>query len=68
MTENSCIECNQLEQELEELNEKYEAYWYLRSQVSELRNRENNTKCFHHKASQKKRRNEIKNLYDGKGD
>lgn len=33
----SCEECSRLEKLLDDLNEKYEAYWYMRSRVKEIR-------------------------------
>ncbi|XP_057247417.1 uncharacterized protein LOC130589838 [Beta vulgaris subsp. vulgaris] len=52
---------------LDELLEKQEAYWYLRSCVSEINDGDKNTKYFHHKASQRKLRNFIHGLYDKRG-
>ncbi|XP_056695804.1 uncharacterized protein [Spinacia oleracea] len=52
---------------LEDLYEKQEAYWYLRSRVAEIKDGDKNTKYFHHKASQRRRRNEIKGLRDETG-
>lgn len=64
ITMKSCVECTRLEKELDELNDKFEAYWYIRSLVSEVRDGDRNTKYFHHKASQRKKRNRIKGLFD----
>lgn len=40
-----------LEKQLDELHEKQEAYWYLRSRVAEVKDGDKNTQYFHHKAS-----------------
>ncbi|KAL2895135.1 putative kinetochore protein NUF2 [Bienertia sinuspersici] len=45
-------ECVHFEQLLDDLNDKHEAYWYLRSQVAEVKDDDRNTKYFHHKVSQ----------------
>lgn len=63
----SIEECLKLEQVLDDLNAKYEAYWYIRSRVSEVRDGDRNTKYFHHKASQRRRRNYIWGLFDANG-
>lgn len=47
----ACQVCVSLEKQLDDLNAKQEAYWYLRSRVSEVRDGDKNTKYFHHKAS-----------------
>ncbi|KAL2938369.1 LINE-1 retrotransposable element ORF2 protein [Bienertia sinuspersici] len=67
ITQESCEECIKLERILDDLNEKHEAYWYLRSRVAEVKDGDKNTKYFHHKASQRRRRNEIKGLFDEEG-
>ncbi|XP_021749725.1 uncharacterized protein LOC110715453 [Chenopodium quinoa] len=61
-------ECNKLEAMLDDLHEKNEAYWFLRSSVSEIRDGDRNTKYFHHKASQRKSKNRIRGLMDSNGD
>lgn len=55
-------EARNLESLLEGPLGKQEAYWYFRSRVVELKDSEKNTKYFHHKASQRKKRNFIKGL------
>ncbi|XP_048493143.1 uncharacterized protein LOC125493698 [Beta vulgaris subsp. vulgaris] len=52
---------------LDTLLEKQEAFWFLRSRVSEIRDGDKNTKYFHHKASQRQRRNYIPGLFDALG-
>ena len=56
-----------LQRVLDDLLEKQEAYWYMRSRVAELRDWDKNTKYFHHKASQRKKRNSIAGLFDSEG-
>lgn len=60
--------CSSLEAKLDDLYGKQEAHWYLRSRSSEIKDGDKNTKYFHHKASQRKKRNEIKGLTDAKGE
>ncbi|XP_057249396.1 uncharacterized protein LOC130590838 [Beta vulgaris subsp. vulgaris] len=67
ITQDSCMECNNLETKLDDLISKQEAYWYLRSRVSEVRDGDRNTNYFHHKASQRRSRNKMKGLYDEEG-
>ncbi|KAK1390807.1 hypothetical protein POM88_018985 [Heracleum sosnowskyi] len=61
-------ECARLEKQLDELLQKQEAYWFIRSRVSEVRDGDRNTKYFHHKSSQRKQRNTIEGLYDENGE
>lgn len=56
-----------LQKQLDDLLEKQEAYWYMRSHVAELRDGDKNTKYFHHKASERKTRNYIAGLFDRGG-
>ncbi|XP_021760236.1 uncharacterized protein LOC110725072 [Chenopodium quinoa] len=65
--EESCKTCIELEQKLEELEGKYESYWHIRSRVAEVREGDKNTRYFHHKASQRQRKNTISGLWDGNG-
>lgn len=67
ITDRNCNECARLEAVLDDLHEKHEAYWFLRSRVAEVKDGDRNTKYFHHKASQRKRRNYIKGLNDHDG-
>lgn len=64
VTPKFCEECNGLEKRLDDLHSKHEAYWYMRSRVAEVKDRDRNTKYFHHKASQRKSRNKILGLLD----
>ncbi|XP_021719329.1 uncharacterized protein LOC110687001 [Chenopodium quinoa] len=59
--------CSRLEALLDDLHEKNEAYWYLRSRVSEIKDGDRNTSYFHHKDSQHKSKNYIKELEDAQG-
>ena len=63
-TEESCKECATLEMELDSLHAKNEAYWYHRSRVAEVKDGDRNTSYFHHKASQRKKRNYIHGICD----
>ena len=67
ITDDSCSLCADLEKQLDDLHRKHEAYWYLRSRVAEVRDGDRNTKYFHHKASQRKKRNCVKGLVDATG-
>ena len=53
ISDENCVECADLEKTLDDLNEKQEAYLYLRSRVFEVRVGDRNTKYFHRKASQR---------------
>lgn len=53
-----------IEKELDGLNEKLEAHWYLRLRVAEIKDGDLNTTYFHHKASQRKKQNKINGIYD----
>ncbi|XP_048494767.1 uncharacterized protein LOC125494918 [Beta vulgaris subsp. vulgaris] len=57
-----------IEKQLDDLHSKHEAYWYLRSRVAEVRDGDRNTKYFHHKASQRRKRNQIKGLLNAQGE
>lgn len=56
-----------LEKTLDDLHAKHEAYWYLRSRALEVKDGDKNTKYFHHKASQRRQRNNISGLTDKDG-
>lgn len=62
-----CLQCSELEKILDDLHCKPEAYWYLCYRVLEVRDEDRNTSYFHHKASQRKKRNTITGLFDGDG-
>lgn len=67
VTDQSVEECARLEKVLEELLDRQEAYWYLRSRSAEIRDGDRNTNYFHHKASQRRRKNRIDGLMDEGG-
>lgn len=67
ITQASCTECERLEVLLDDLHRKNEAYWYLRSRVLELKDGDSNKSYFHHKASQRKKRNRIDGQLDDEG-
>lgn len=51
----NCKKCVELEKELDALNAKQEAYWFMQSdRVAEVKDGDRNTSYFHHKASQAK--------------
>ena len=56
--------CNTLSRKLDELHGLEELYWHARARANELRDGDKNTKYFHHKASQKRRSNNIRGLMD----
>lgn len=55
---------NSLQVQLDDLLEKEEAYWFLRSRVTVIKDGDENMKYFYHKTSQRKRRDYIKGLFD----
>lgn len=57
----------ELASELDELHRLKESYWHARARANELRDGDKNTKYFHHKASQRKKRNTIHGLLDTNG-
>ncbi|XP_021736509.1 uncharacterized protein LOC110703057 [Chenopodium quinoa] len=63
----SCERSVELENRLDDLQRKHEAYWFLRSRVLEVRDGDKNTSYYHHKASQRRKRNTIEGLYDSDG-
>ncbi|KAL2930086.1 Helicase SWR1 [Bienertia sinuspersici] len=58
---------NMLSLKLDDLHKWEESYWYARARTNELRDRDKNTKYFHHKESLRKKRNFISGLYDEEG-
>ncbi|XP_021771837.1 uncharacterized protein LOC110735976 [Chenopodium quinoa] len=67
VSDESLAKCADIEKQLEDLFDKKEAYWYLRSRVSEIKDGDRNTKYFHHKAFKRGSKNEIKGLYNAEG-
>ena len=67
ISDDSCRVRMKLEAKLDDLHGKHEAYWYLRSRVAEVRDGDRNTSYFHHKASQRKKRNYVHGLSDEHG-
>lgn len=67
ISQESCDEYRKLESVLDDLHRKHEPYWYLRSRLIEVKDGDRNTSYFHHKATQQKKRNQIKGLYDEEG-
>lgn len=53
--------------ELDELWRLQESYWHIRAKTNELRDGDKNTKYFHNKASQRRKRNYIHGLVDENG-
>ncbi|XP_010684899.1 uncharacterized protein LOC104899410 [Beta vulgaris subsp. vulgaris] len=67
ISNDSCERCVSMEKELDELHTKNEAHLYMRSRVAEVKDGDRNTSYFHHKASQRKKRNLIHGIFDGGG-
>lgn len=67
ISKENCNTCAEIEKKVDDLNEKHEAYWYLGSRVAEVCDEDKNTSYFHHKASQRRKRNYIKGLFDDQG-
>lgn len=59
--------CREIVAELDELNRLQESYWHARARANELKDGDKNAAYFHHKASQRKRRNMILKLKDAEG-
>ncbi|KAL2900568.1 hypothetical protein RDABS01_025650 [Bienertia sinuspersici] len=57
-------QCDAVSQELNELQHFRESYWHIRVKANDLRDNVKNTKYFHHKASQIRKRNSIVGLFD----
>lgn len=61
------VKISQAERELENLLKEEESYWKMRAREDLLKIGDKNTKWFHAKASNKKRKNEIKGIVDENG-
>ncbi|KAL2903383.1 3-methylorcinaldehyde synthase tropA [Bienertia sinuspersici] len=59
--------CNELADDLDDLHRLEESYWHTRARDNEIRDGDKNMSYFYHKASQRRRRNYIKGLYDESG-
>ncbi|KAL2944157.1 hypothetical protein RDABS01_032504, partial [Bienertia sinuspersici] len=59
--------CREIVRELDELHRLEESYWHARARANELRDGDKNTSYFHHKASQRRKKNEIKKMEDENG-
>lgn len=60
-------QCQAVANDLDAIHRLEESYWHARARANEIRDGDKNTKYFHHKASQRKRRNCIKGLLDENG-
>ena len=60
-------EINELRKEINELLEEEEMRWHQRSRVQWYQQGDRNTQYFHHKASQRRKKNEIRGLWDKDG-
>lgn len=56
--------CEQLARELDELHRLEESYWFARSSANEMKDGDKDKSYFHRKATQRKRKNHIKGLFD----
>ena len=56
-----------LAKELDDLHRLEESYWHIRSRANEIKDGDNNSKYFHHKASSRKKRNTIVGFEDSQG-
>jgi len=66
-TADSLIDIKTTEQELDSVLKEEEIWWAQRAKVSWLQHGDLNTKYFHHKASQRKRKNSIYSIKDHTG-
>ncbi|XP_021755418.1 uncharacterized protein LOC110720672 [Chenopodium quinoa] len=67
MSRADCTTRIELEKTLDDLHNKHEAYWFVRSRVLEVKDGDRNTSYFHHKASQRKKKITIDDLFDDEG-
>ena len=58
----------EVSKELDDLLMKQEIFWAQRSRISWLKHRDKNTKIFHSKASQWRKRNYIQGVKNSNGD
>ncbi|KAL2935537.1 hypothetical protein RDABS01_018655, partial [Bienertia sinuspersici] len=56
--------CRVIVRELDELHRLEESYWHAPARANELRDGDKSTSYFHHKASQRRKKNEIKKMED----
>ena len=64
---NKGAKINELRKEINELLEEEEIRWHQRSRVQWYQKGDRNTLYFHHKASQRRKKNEIRGLWDKDG-
>uniref|UniRef100_A0A803N6X6 Reverse transcriptase zinc-binding domain-containing protein n=1 Tax=Chenopodium quinoa TaxID=63459 RepID=A0A803N6X6_CHEQI len=59
--------CKKLSEEINELRQMEESYWYARARANEMKDGDKNTSYFHRKACHRKIQNYIDGIYDGAG-
>ncbi|XP_057251804.1 uncharacterized protein LOC125498516 [Beta vulgaris subsp. vulgaris] len=60
--------CNKLSTELCDLRKLEESYWHARARANELQDGDKNTSYFYHKATQRRKRNLLKGLFNEQGE
>lgn len=60
--------CHEISDELQDLCKLEESYWYARVRANELCDGDKNTIYFHHKATHHQKRNNIRGLYNERGE